>query len=380
MIQSDVAIIGSGLSAVLLARILYEKTHLKVDIFEASAIAGQNYQSINTPFGAMDYGPRVIPNKDDFQRTINFLGQVVGQSLIDRTDNLSLKAVEKGELTDFVGFGFRKPEAIEEWDYYASAERLQLNAPFYSLWEQLLRNIPVQIHTKSEITRLEIENGEVKSAIVNGMTQVDAKAFVICGNTANILELLPQEKLDAKIRQKLSKAKYWTSIGLNLVHRGEISSLESPVALLGPGDTPFMGFGYFYTPRQETGKLVQFSQWMTLVAAEQDEAEEEAYAHALREMKKLLQKGFPKILDSVEYEKIAVDPLSHGQCRLKFEKEETVHGYQNLWHCHSSVAEFPNTLGDISRAEIVANHLMKRFESFSRDLPEASESPSLLHI
>jgi protoporphyrinogen oxidase len=379
-LQTDIAIIGGGMSAALLARILHNKTLLKIDIFEASSQMGGNHQAINTAFGSMDYGPKIIPSKPEYEETVKFLGEILGRDLIEGRNSETMKAVEKGELTSFVGFGFRKPEAIEEWDYYVNPERLQLNTPVYALCHELLKGMPVQVHSNSKVTRLEISEDGIASAIVNGETRVEAKAYVLCTNAGNLLNLIPQEKVDAKIRQKLSKAKYWTSISLNLVHRGEVSQIEEPIALLGSGDFPFMGFGFFHTPRQETGKLTQFSQWMTFVAAEQEGEEEEAYAHALRELKKLLQKGFPKILETVESEKIAVSPLSHGRCNLKFEKNESFHGFKNLWHCHPSVADLPNLPGAILRAKAVADELMKTFESASRDLPENTDKPHILSL
>ena len=85
-LQTDIAIIGGGMSAALLARILHNETLLKIDIFEAGAQIGGNHQAINTPFGSMDYGPKIIPNKAEYAGAVKFLGEVLGHKLIEGFD------------------------------------------------------------------------------------------------------------------------------------------------------------------------------------------------------------------------------------------------------------------------------------------------------
>jgi hypothetical protein len=299
--------------------------------------------------------------------------------ILDGTDIECLKTFEKGEQTAFVGFGEKKPEAIDEWDYYLASERLNLKSPIYLLTQELLHTLPIEIHTKSELTRLDTDEEGVTAAVINGETVVEAKAYVISSNPVEAIKMLPQTRVDAKIRQKLSKAKMWTAMSLNLVHKGEFSAIEEPIVLTGTGETPFVVVGRFHTPRQETGKVVQFSQWMTLVFPEEGETEE-VYAHSLREMKKLLQKSFPRILATVEFEKIIVSPKSHGRAPLKFQKDETFQGFNNLWFVHNSVDVYPNIPGTILRTNRVAEELLKRFDAAARDLPQASDDPSLLNL
>jgi len=376
-VQTDVAIIGAGIGASLLAHILQKNTVLKIDIFEATDQSGGQNQALTTLFGALDYGPKVIPNKPEYVEAVKFVEGLLGSTLVNGIESSQLMTLEKGELSSFVGFGDKKPAAISEWDYYLSNERLSIDRPLYTISQALLAGTSSQIHLKSELTRLEIQDGRIIHAIVNGDTQIEAKSYILFFNPSDALKLLPQNQIDAKTRQKVSKTKFWTSISLNMYHKGEFSTQESPFVFVGPGENPFVTFGFFHKPRQETSKLVQASQWLTLVSPEDGE-EEEIYAHAIREMKKNLTKAFPGFQESILFEKITVSPNSHGQISVKSEKDESFHGFKNLWLGHGSCESSPNIPGAIIRAQKIAQELLKKFESASKDLPTVTDTPSLL--
>ncbi len=378
-IQTDVAIIGSGIGACILAHQLHKKTLLKIDIFESSPHVGGSLQPIQTPFGAMNFGPKWIPHKPEVLGPLKNLEVLLDRKILGEIDSETLRTFEKGELVTFVGFGDKKPEAIEEWDYYLTPERVEATLPIYSWCQELLKDVPVHIHTKCELTRLETSDSQVLLAMVNGDTIIEAKAFILCTDPEETLKLLPQNQVDPKIRQKISKTKMWTSLSLNLVHRGEVFNSEEPVVLVGPGEVPSVSIGRFLLPRQETGKLVQFSQWLTLILTEATD-DEEVYAHALRDLKKQLQKNFPKLLDTVEFEKIVVTPKSHGRALIKFEKDESLQGFNNLWMLHNATGEIPGIAGSVLRAQKIGDALIKRFETHLRDLPSEDFGPSLLGL
>jgi hypothetical protein len=373
-VSTDIAIFGAGLGASWLARVLHQKTLLKVDVFDTSA-------SLATiPEDAPLLSVPVAPLEE--------LKSVLEREILEGSTPSAVRAFDRGEFTTFVGFGERKPQALEEWDVYLSPEARSLQEPVYSLCQSLLESVPVEFHWKSELTRLEVSQGSITSAVVNGDWQVQAKAYVVFTNPQEALKLLPQNLVDARVRQKISKSSLWTSLGLQFSHRlGTGGTPGERTVLIGSGEKPFVGFGLFTEASPAEGKTgllsplssQLLSRWLTLVLPEEGE-EEETYASALREFKRLMARAYPKMLDALEFEKITVHPKSHGHASVKMEKDESVPGLKNLWLGHRGLCETPGLAGAVDRAGRIAGALVKRFESAGRDLPESGGTPRLLNL
>jgi hypothetical protein len=342
----DYVIIGGGLSGCLIARALSNLSTFHIAILEGGNIWGGHVHPQNSPFGMLSYGMKIIPSLPKTDEALKFFEFTSGTTLERDVVSLPPLVLEKGALQPFYGFGDKAPKEVDELGYYLNPERVKLSVPVQDWIELLKKDFIGDMLNKSQVTQFELDQNRVKAVIVNGNQRIEADNFIFCGYPPDILQLLPTASMDSRSVQKIAKSKWWTSVSLDLIHKTPPTDIENIHVITG-GSEMFCTLGYFH--KIPEGPVV--SQWLSLIPT--DSADEEAEATALREMKRLIKRAYPKAFDDILHERILVNANSHGSIHLKMTEKMTLPGFDNLWLSSGMINEEKNILGALLQAKEV---------------------------
>jgi hypothetical protein len=369
--EYDVAIIGSGLAGCLAARILAKNGCSRIVIIESEPEFGGLTRGLAKGSGLCDFGLKQIPfapgSEINIQEFSQILSELLGVALEEQVQPLVTfgKSGDSYDFQPFVGFGEKTPPAREVLDYYIHSKVLVPNTPIHTWPTLLIEDLQGKLLTRSNVTKIEVENENITAIIVNGDKKLHVKRVIYAGHPLGLERLLPTSVLPAKTRQRFSKTRFWTSVDLELKHKINLQAKTGLHVLVGPGDEPRVVLGVVH----EDSELKQHSHWLTFVPS--DEADEESAATALREMKKLMQKAYPTILDS-KIEKVLVTPKSHGSLGGKNESDFSMSGVKNLHMTSSMLEPSPNIIGTVLRSHSVTLTALRELRRHSERVIESN--------
>lgn len=353
----DYVIVGGGMSGCLMAKALSRLGNPSIALIEASSSIGP--WNASNPYGIGSDEIAFLPSDNASERALEFVESLLGHSIERQLIGQAPLTVEKGQLQPFFGFGEKVPAEVDELMPYLAPERIEAN-PHPSRWFSLLREtLPAEVFTRSQVTKIEVEQGRAKSVTVNGDQRIEGQCFILCVPPTEISKLLPATAVDPKISQKLAKSKLWTSVSLDLVHEKAMGP-EGTMHIIQGGESSVC-LGQF----RQTHTGHHISQWMSFISGE--EFDEEATASALRELKRLIKKAYPEALEKNQLERIVVRPNSHGTVSLKLEEDFSLPGVENLWLCSSLLRAEKNLLGSILQVQRVANSIQRVISNVLED-------------
>ncbi|MGE3974040.1 MAG: FAD-dependent oxidoreductase [Bdellovibrionales bacterium] len=348
--EYDIAIIGSGLAGCVAAQTLAKNGMMNFVVIEAHSDFGGSVRGLAKGAGFCDYGLKQIPAiaQQETQDFTQIMNQLLGIQFEEKENSLMTwsKSGDSFSFQPFVGFGEKTPPDREVLDYYLQTKLLSPSQPVHTWPASLLEGLQGKLLLRSSVTKLEVENDEIKSLIVNGDKKIRVQRVIFAGHPMALETLLPANILPGKTRQRLTKTKFWTSINLELRHTTPIAAQPGLNVLVGPGEEPRVVLGHFH----ELADGTQHSHWLTFAPG--FEADEEETASALREMKKLILKSYPTALDSKQ-EKVLVTPKSHGTLGGKNESDSAMTGVKNFHLASSMLEPVPNMIGAVTRAHTV---------------------------
>jgi len=352
----DYAIIGSGLTGLVIANALNRVTSNLVLIESSDTFGGIN-RSIQTPFGAVNNGLRFLPDTALAQKSIAFLEMLLMTSMAPESVDLPPMNYEAGGLRPFVGFGDAPPPFYDDISYFCSPQALRPKLEPHE-WTQILHShFRGDFVTRSYGTKFHQENGTVTSVTVNGQKTIQALNFIYCGPIKALKNLLPADILSNKAAQKLMKNRYWTAVGLDLLHQGQVTDLSNIHVLDGTTqDDLGPCVGAFLPAAIVNDETLQYSQWLTFV--DDEEAEDtELVGAALKKVKRQIKRAYPEALDKLAFERILVVPSFSGNGDLKLSGNQTIPGLENFWVGSAQAHPQKNILGALAQAELVASAL-----------------------
>lgn len=375
-LEYDIAIIGSGLAGCVAARTLSQNGFSSFVIIDTEANFGGTTRALPKGEAVCDFGLKQIPAIPGQEILTQEFTQIMNKLLDVRFEQRETPLVTHAKSGDghdfqpFVGFGEKTPAEREVLDYYLQTQALAPNQPVYTWAPQLLEGIDGKLLPRSQVTRIEVENERITALIVNGDKKIHIKRVIYTGHPLGLEALLPPTVLPAKTRQRFSKTKFWTAVNLDLRHLLPIEARDGLHVLVGPGEEPRVVLGLIHN-LHDGG---QHSHWLTFTSSQ--EVDEETTASALREMKKLIQKSYPKIFDSKQ-EKVLVTPKSHGTLGGKNESDSALTGVKNL-HITSGMLEMvPNIVGTVVRAHSATLAAIREIGRVSPTENKAAPEPIL---
>jgi protoporphyrinogen oxidase len=347
----DVIVIGAGLGGLLAAKVL-KSAGKSVLVLEAEERIGGSLRGTSTPYGVLEYGLKSLPNTEETRAALEKLNEALDPLLSVSAEEIDVAPItyQKAEFQPFIGFGEHAPESVDEFNYYTRPQRLKVSsAP--SAWVQALADdLAENIQTKSQVTRLKVDQHLVHEVVVNGDQCYQAQEFVFAGRAKDLSALLAKGTINPKHFHKLESYQGWSSVSLDLIHPKQITDSKSLYVLSGGTQEIHACLGFFDSPAEKEGKLLQHSQWLTFVP---DEAahEEELTGHSLREIRRQLKRAFGEgVLEGLVFERILVAPHSHGSLSMKLHNQ-ALSELPNLKFCCPALDEQKNLVAVIRQSQ-----------------------------
>lgn len=358
----EIIVIGSGLSGLTTGFDLISKGH-DVLILESLDIAGGHSRGVRNGYGVRDNGLKFLPNTAASKQAVDYLYRLTGvEGQFQITENHPI-TFEGGELKPFVGFGDRAPAFYKQIDYFLSPERLELSQPLNAFVSDLIAKLSPNIMTRSIVTKLVCEGDRVTGVVINGTKTITADKFIFAGHPKELVNLLPEEKIQSRVRQKIAKHNYWTAICIDILHGQHVSDRREMHLLNGTTqDEIGPCVGLFHKAEETQGLPIQFSQWLTYLDRESCE-DTEAIGAALKKIKRQVKRAYPTAFDSVVFERIVVAPLIDGEIELKVNANQTLPTASNLWLASSMFNHQANLVGALNQAELIVESIQAAIQT-----------------
>jgi hypothetical protein len=368
--EFDTLVIGAGLSGLIVANAL-DATGRNVALVEAADHIGGASRMGSTQAGSIDHGLKLIPESQAAHEAIDWLETVLGEKVDRSIVEAAPVNYDDGKFKPYVGFGDTVVTTSSEVEAYAINRRLLLSSTPKDWVVKLGELFSGTLLTQSQVTKMAIEDGFVIESLLNGAKRISAREVVFAGAPNTLIPVLPEGALAPRIRQKLLRGDFWTSVNLDLVHPSPVTDSHSVHVLKGANEEPTVGV--FHEPRRtEDGRLLQVSQWFTLIPRDQID-EEELVAGALKQIKRQIKRAYEAALEGLVQERILVSSASHGSLKGAFDAPGRLPKIANLWLTSSFFSEERNTLGTLIQTRNVIEDIGEH--STDNDLHKDSEVP-----
>ena len=348
--EYDSIVIGGGLSGLLIAHQL-EEAGRKVALIDSFDVMGGSSRAMKTLLGETDHGFPFLPFSNEADQSLEWLGSVLQNPIESQLLEVPPVTFDNGRFQPFVGFGEQKTEADREWEYYLRPSFYALNSTPKDWVKNLSETFTGDIFLQSHITNLTVEDGFIVGLTVNGTKLFSADQVIFAAHPQMLAKLLPDSAMPARTRQRMLKGPYFTAIYLDLIHKGHVTENQAVHLLRGANEEPCVG--QFLAPSELAGEVVQHSKWMTLIPADMTDDAELA-AHALKMIKRQIKRAYPTALEGQIYERISVNPASHGHLEIELENGQ-LPKLPNLWICSRFFGPERNAWGNVVEARTVVD-------------------------
>lgn len=345
--EFDSIVIGGGLEGLITAHQL-ESTGRKVALVEGYDFLGGGCRPSQMPIGTIDYGLKFFPESQETEDALAWLEQILGEKIELELVDAPTVTYDDGKFKPFIGFGDQKIETAHEVDAYAKGRYYRLSSTPKDWIPKLIETFTGTVMTQSIATKLLVDDEFVIEISINGAKRISGREVFFCGTPQQLVRLLPETHVPTRLRQKLLKGDFWTSINLDLVHKGQTSDSSAIHILKGANEEPSVGL--FHPATQlEDGHTAQLSQWLTLVPKDTTD-DSELVASALKQIKRQLKRAYETSLDAIVKERIVVNPTSHGDLVGVLPEDGKWPKIQNLWVISGFLDPARNTVGAIRQA------------------------------
>lgn len=339
--ETQILILGGGLSG-LTAAALLEKANVDYLLLESANEFGGLAKSQLEQDVWLDYGLKSIPVGEEL--STNPLVTLKKQLDLDiQIESWTEKPLTRGQngFEEFVGFGESKNRSlIDELQYYTQSPRLLVSGGWRHLTTALLDRIPEKKRlSKSHVTKLNLEAGEIKSVIINGEKLIEAKTILFTLSPIllrNLLLLTAQDEALNKTIARIHKTEPLTVFSLDIATRTNVGDSKNIFLLNDTSEDDFFVVGQFITnvdPLRKKGDL-NISSWLTLSDSEALLDDGESGSKIIKTMKKVIKKAFPDLLSETvqAWERLIVVPAGLGFAQyLSLEKNGQFPGIKNLY-------------------------------------------------
>lgn len=344
----DYIIIGSGLTGLTIAQRLSTETKNVLVLESLDDIGGLN-RPVTFADQHINNGLRFFPATDSGLKALDSLENQLGLKLIKSVQENNPETYEASGFKSFVGFGNHAPEFYGQFSYFLSPKLVDLHLQPWQ-WVQLLKEkFTGTLHTKSFVTKLGFEDLETKHpklthVIVNGNKTYHAHNFIFAAPIKELTYILPEEIMNARIKNKISKSVAWQAVCIDLFHPNETEMKENLFVLNGTTDDDLGPC---------VGKFISkdMSQWLSFVDHEAAE-ETENIGLILKKIKRQIKRAFPELSEKIQKERICVSsPISGAEVKLN--ANLSYPSVENLWIASATANTSPNLLGSLQTAQMI---------------------------
>lgn len=371
--EFDSLIIGGGLTGLLAAHQL-DSTGRRVALVESMDMLGGSCRMTNSKVGPTDLNFKFFPDSPETHQALEWLSSVLGQKIDFEIIEAPPLTYEDGRFKPFVGFGDQKVETASEIDAYAKSRYLRLSTTPKDWVKRLTETFTGTVFTQSQATKMQIDDQFVIEVMINGAKRLSGREVLFCAAPQQLIRLLPEANSPARLRQRLLKGEFWTSVNLDLVHAGQVTDSQSVHALKGANEEPCVGI---FSPAVilEDGRQAQLSQWITFVARDMAD-DPELVGAALKQIKRQLKRAYETSLNGLIQERIVVSPLSHGDFTGVLTADGKWPKLQNLWAVSGLQDNAKNTIGSVRQVRRTLQSIMGDIlEGTVLESDEYSEGP-----
>lgn len=354
---SDYVVVGSGLSGLLVAQAL-AKEGAQVTMVDASEHDASLHRSVSTKLGSHDNALCFLPDTEQTRRGLEFLSTLIGETVSFESFERAPVTYESGGLRPFVGFGNNPPEFYDDLSYFLNQKELIPSLPISEWATKLMVDSKIDYTPRSFVTKFIYNEDKIQGVVINGQKTIQSLNVIYAGPIKALKYLLPEGAISTRARQKFSKAKFWTAVGVDLIHATPQSE-ELALHVLNGTTQDDLGpcVGRFFAPVQnEAGVMMQASQWLSFL--DDDDAEDtEKIGAALKKIKRQIKRAYPNSLDGLVSERILAVPSFSGNGELKLTGHQTLPQANNFWIASGGVHTLQNLSGILAQAQIVTSAL-----------------------
>lgn len=352
----EYVVVGSGLAGLTVATAL-SKSGAQVLLLEAGDQYGGLNRPVPTKVGLSENGLRFLPDVELSHHALTYMSALLGEEIRFETVEREPHTYDSTGLHPFLGFGDEPPEFYDELAYFLNPHEIVLEKPVHTWLQKLSENFTGELSVRSYVTKFHYEEGKIHSMTINGQKTIQALNVIYAGPLKSLPLLLPEAALSAKVRQKLAKSKFWTALGLDLVHAKPTAEFLG-IHLLNGTTQDDIGpcVGRFLAPQELNGEQVQFSQWLSFIDDE-DAEDTEKIGLALKKIKRQIKRAYPESLESPISERILVVPSFAGSGDLKLTGHQTLPQANNFWVASGGVHPRKNLLGTLEQSQLVTSAL-----------------------
>lgn len=355
----EVVVVGAGLSGLIVAASLIKKG-VNVCLLESTEFSGGHSRLVYSPLGLVDNGIKFFPDTEGALQALNWLNQLLPHPIEFGAVENGPVTYHNGELKPFVGFGKDAPDFHDQLSYFLEPRRLELSRKLGQIVADLGGLVTERFYPESTVTKYVGVDGEITSVMVNGQKLIHGKRWVHATSPKYLAQVLSEEVLSSRTKQRLAKANYWTTIGLDVFHQGIISERGELHLLNGTTQDelgPCVGLFHPSVVDDKSGEYIQHSQWSTFVDYDSGE-DPEVVGAALKKIRRQIKRAYPNAFEKLASERIFVAPLTEAELDLKSENSGLFPGVENLWLAHGSASQELNLTGAINQAFRVASHIL----------------------
>lgn len=345
--EYDSIVIGAGLSGLIAANVL-EHTGRKVALVEALDTLGGTSRAIQTPAGILDLVLKLVPETDDTESMFTWLEGVLETPIPREVVEEAPVTYDEGKFKPFIGFGDQKVASASEIDAYAATRYYKLGSTPKDWVARLTETFTGTMFPQSVVTKMVVEDDFVIELTINGSKRLSGREIIFAATPQQLVRILPDTHVPGKVKQKLMKGEFFTSVNLDLVHKGHVTDSKAVHVLKGANEEPCVGL-FHPAVTTEAGEPVQVSQWVTMVPR-QDAEDEEVVANAFKQIKRQVKRAYETSLDGLLKERIVVSPTSHGDMIGLLGEDGRWPKIQNLWVISSFMDAEKNLAGSIRQA------------------------------
>ena len=368
----DIAVIGAGLNGLVISHAL-AKSGKKIALIESQEKLGGIFQDSTTRLGSLpDFFSHLSFNKEleeNFSRWTSKIFEEQEQSYLK--PELVTKTFDSGKFKDFVGFGDKSPDFVDEITEYTNSTKLQMQTGFTEIVKSYISDLEqsenVDILFNSTLTGFHLEEGRLDLIEVNDGKKIEADEYIYTANLFTLNELDEIEILSKAQRQSLAKASSFTAIHLQFIHPGSELPIDKDYILAAAKDKSQACYGQFSLATNfanAQAEAYQISTWMSFVESSLTN-DMELTGNLVREMKRQVKRAFPEAIESSEFERVFVAPNSHCTNKVKV-KDFKSDKYPNFYILSRELDEVQGVMGRIHTAVQLLDELdiaLAKFQS-----------------